>query len=286
MLYRAAVAKHSVINDRQRSNEQNLQSNLYQYVSLMKLAKDQDGKVIVFPEFGLTPQRRNFIIRPYREDIFPFAEEIPTISKDKYQTPYYDEKFVETSILKTISRAAKEIGILTLINMIEKVPKRENIDKNNKEEDFFLYNTNVLFNENGELVLKYRKTHEWYPFIPSYDQYEGDQIPVYTSSFGVTFGVFTCFDICFSDPAMEMRELGVKHFLYPVAQHNLLASILIQPWSRKNVKLEPVTHLSANLDIPADSGIYNNGKTLNCELIFLDKNKNAGPGILIADIQI
>ena len=65
----------------------------------------------------------------------------------------------------------------------------------------------------------------------------------YQSSFGVEFGIFTCFDIMFPDPAVRLRKRGVTHFLYPVEQGQLGEDTIIERWSRQ----QKAVLLSSNL---------------------------------------
>jgi hypothetical protein len=38
----------------------------------------------------------------------------------------------------------------------------------------------------------------------------------FETDFGVTFGVFTCFDILFYEPVMHLINKGIKNFIFPV----------------------------------------------------------------------
>lgn len=78
---------------------------------------------------------------------------------------------------------------------------------------FHRYNTNVVLDRNGAVIARYRKfnlfrepgtnvTHE-----PEYVTFETD--------FGVTFGVFTCFDLLFARPALELVKRDVRDFVFP-----------------------------------------------------------------------
>jgi predicted amidohydrolase len=70
---------------------------------------------------------------------------------------------------------------------------------------FFLYF--LVFDENGNLITKYRKSHL---FGTEKDCCNpgNESIVTFTSSFGVKFGLFICYDIAFEKPAVEL----VKNF--------------------------------------------------------------------------
>lgn len=41
-------------------------------------------------------------------------------------------------------------------------------------------------------------------------------ISIFETDFGIKFGMFTCFDILFQRPALELIEkYGIKHFIFP-----------------------------------------------------------------------
>lgn len=40
-------------------------------------------------------------------------------------------------------------------------------------------------------------------------------IVTFKTDFNVTFGVFICFDMLFSEPATSLLNMGIKHFVYP-----------------------------------------------------------------------
>lgn len=42
----------------------------------------------------------------------------------------------------------------------------------------------------------------------------------FETDFGLTFGVFVCFDIYFEYPLRTLLEAGVKHFVYPTKWMN------------------------------------------------------------------
>jgi pantetheine hydrolase len=81
------------------------------------------------------------------------------------------------------------------------------------KDGYYHYNAAIVYDESGTIVAKYYKSHAWatnedQPAIP-------DRV-TWKASFGVTFGMFICFDIAFDDPAVVLAKQGVKHFIYPV----------------------------------------------------------------------
>ena len=260
--YRAAVAEHSVVSLEEPTKakiEKSLGDNLDLYEDLIGLAAANDAQIIVFPEFGLNP-----IDNQNRTELSIVAEEVPTVGT----VPCFSNT---GQIIKRMSCAAVEQNISVLVNMVDRVKH---------DDGEYLYNTNVVFDEGGELVSKYYKSHEWYPLLRSYDQISKPDNATYTPSWGPKhgFGIFTCFDIMWPDPAVKtyIDEMQISHFLYPVQQGALGDETIIPHWSKQH----STTLLSANLGHSV-SGIFKNGVELPYVTLYLDKG---GDNIKIADV--
>lgn len=77
-----------------------------------------------------------------------------------------------------------------------------------------LYNTQVVLN-GGRVVAKYRKFH---PFFESCFKKPNLELVTFTvKNDNFKFGIFTCFDILFKDPKMDLVAMGIKYFSYSVA---------------------------------------------------------------------
>ncbi len=131
----------------------------------------------------------------------------------------------------------------------------------------YQFNTNVVFETNGALIAKYHKQNLYSgekvyfdPGAPS------SNCITFHTSFGVTFGTFTCFDILYDEPGDCLLKKGVKNFVLPTAWGNnfpFYVSIGVQQsWSLKH----SVNFLAANqhFSIPkvyysSGSGIYSSG---------------------------
>lgn len=223
--YVAAVVEHTTYTA-DDTPENLLEVNLKLYEQLATLARSKGAEVIVYPEFGLTPLQDGQTDN--RSALYPFVERIPLTGNPCV------EGFVDSPILTRMSCSARSNGLLSLVNMIDKVDCVGEVSC--PDDGAYQYNTNVLFDEEGNIVAKYHKSHEWPPFIPVYDEPASPSQVTYNWSRkpGVEFGIFTCFDIMFVDPAETMSKRGIKHFLYPVAQGSAGEKTLIEPWSRDN----------------------------------------------------
>jgi pantetheine hydrolase len=226
--YRGAVAEHNIYFDPFLSPSDNLAVNLNLYKELIIAAAENDAQILVFPEFGLTPGDM-----ANRTLLSSLAESIPPAASSGVLVPCTDDSFDEESILKSMSCAAKASNMSVLINMIDSVLcVGKSADNDNCPDDGqYLYNTNVVFDEEGSIVAKYHKSHEWWPLLRSYDQAPADSA-TYHPSWGPEFGIFTCFDILHATPAVQLyvKQMHLSHFLYPVSANAFLSFFSHTPY--------------------------------------------------------
>lgn len=271
--YIGAVAQHDCYMGSDSGKEQPselLKKNLDMYANLASLAASKQANVIVFPEFGITAAPDS-----ERASLYPFAEQMTSVTSPP-ETPCTDAQFSADSIQKRSSCMARENGISVLVNTIEAIPCSADSDNSCPDDGQYLYNTDIVYDETGAFVAKYHKSHEWPGLKPPYDQPAQPSQVTYNSTFGVEFGIFTCFDIMWQNPPVELVKQGLKHFLYPVMQGEIGEKTLISGWSRRH----DVTILSSNLgagegkrnddDGKKDcSGIIRSGKDLPLEQLYL-----------------
>ncbi len=278
--YVAAVAEHTVFMGSDTDTADfKLRKNLDLYVNMTMLAKTKNAQVLVFPEFGLTATDAKV-----RSDLYPFAEKIPEVSTSSYDVPCINPHYQDKVILSTMSCAAKTHQISILVNMIDWVDCDAKTDTSCPSDGHYQYNTDVVFNEHGEFVAKYHKSHEWTPFIGVYDQVPAPSQVIYKSSFGVDFGLFICFDIMFDNPAKELRKQGIEHFLYAVAQGKAGEDTIIKAWSKDN----NAVMLSSNLGSGKNdcSGIINRGTVLDAKKYHLALSDFPEDNILVATVPV
>jgi hypothetical protein len=79
-----------------------------------------------------------------------------------------------------------------------------------------LYNTQMLL-RGGKVAGVYRKYH---PFFTNCFSKPALELVTFDVQ-GARFGVFTCFDIVFNDPKMDLVKMGVKLFSYSMAMPTL-----------------------------------------------------------------
>jgi len=257
--YVGAVVEHDIdLGTDDNTPTELLQKNLAAYGQLTRIASSNSANVVVFPEFGITAVRDTD-----RSSLYPFSEKIPESSPSL--VPCTDADYQEGHyILQTSSCMAKNNNIAVLVNTIDDVACNKDTDNKCPDDGRYLYNTDIVFDEKGAFVAKYHKSNEWPGLMPPYNQPESPSMVTYNASFGVDFGIFTCFDIMHENPPVELVNAGLTHFLYPVQQGDAGEKTIISGWSRKH----DVTILSANLGAGDEkkqgdcSGIIKSGEDL------------------------
>mmetsp|Transcript_20929 Transcript_20929/g.30162 ORF Transcript_20929/g.30162 Transcript_20929/m.30162 type:complete len:307 (+) Transcript_20929:30-950(+) len=280
--YVGAVVEHTVyFGDKSDSSDYLLEVNIEQYEQLIHLSKSQSAQVVVFPEFGLTP-----VEAEQRSDLYPYIEVIPEVNQSHPINPCEaPSEFEDAPILLRMSCAARSNGILVLVNMIDKQECSPAVDSDCPGDGHYQYNTDVVFDESGNMIAKYHKSHEWVSLKVAYDQPKTPSEISFLSSFGVEFGLFICFDIMFEDPPKVLRSRGVKHFLYAVMQGDIGERLLIEPWSKNN----QATVLSANLGSGEKkdcSAIIVNGTVLDSKKYYLESDLFPHDNIVVATIPV
>jgi pantetheine hydrolase len=272
--YIGAVVEHAIYQGTDdESSESKLSKNLDLYEDLVVLSAEHSVQVLVFPEFGLTPGPMKT-----RADLYPFIEVIPEVADNV--TPCGDASFNDRPILQRMSCSAAKNKQLLLVNMIDNVACDVATDSSCPTDNHYQYNTDVIFDITGKLVSKYHKSHEVKSLQTAYDYPPVPSHITYKASFGVEFGLFTCFDIMWEDPPKVLRQSGIEHFLYAVDMHEIGDKTVIEGWSRNN----NATLLSANLGAGKGdcAALIVNGNPLPAQKYYLKDRDFPEENILVA----
>ncbi|XP_010611073.1 biotinidase isoform X1 [Fukomys damarensis] len=200
-----------------------MNQNLDIYEQQVMTAAQKGVQIIVFPEDGI--HGFNFT----RTSIYPFLDFMPSPQLVRWNPCLEPHRFNDTEVLQRLSCMALKGEMFLVANLGIKEPCLSS-DPGCPSDGRYQFNTNVVFSSNGTLVDRYRK-HNLY-FEAAFDTpLKVDYITFHTP-FAGTFGIFTCFDILFFDPAVRLlQDSEVKHVVYPTAWMNqlpLLAAIEIQ----------------------------------------------------------
>ncbi|XP_060046422.1 pantetheine hydrolase VNN2 [Erinaceus europaeus] len=215
----AAVYEHTVIlpNKTETPVSQDdalflMNKNIDVLERAIKQAAKQNAQIIVTPEDSLYGWTFT------RETIFPYLEDVPDPQVDwnPCQDPH---RFGHTPVQTRLSCLAKNNSIYVLANIGDKKPcnSHKSVCPPN---GYYQYNTNVVYDSEGKLVARYHKYHLYSEL--QFDVPEKPELVTFNTTFG-RFGIFTCFDILFHDPAVNLVEdFLVDTILLPTAWMNVL----------------------------------------------------------------
>ena len=239
--------------------------NLYSFEGFVKEAKENGADIILFPEDAIY----GFLF-PSRDLLFLFLEEIPD-PQTKSWVPCDDDSFSERPVLTYLSCLAQRNEITLVANMGDKQKCYSSTEEPGgantscPENGWYQYNTNVVFDSNGSLLAKYHKAHLYGMENNLFDRPISTPHVVFNTSFGVMFGTFTCFDILYCDPPLELLEMGVRNFVFPTAWGNsypFYTSIAFQQawsWRTESNFLAANQHFPNKHSLPVDIGFYLTG---------------------------
>lgn len=240
-----------------------MQKNLEVFQNVSRLAKEKGADIIVFPEDGIY----GFLFEN-RDEIFNYLEDIPDPSslEKKWNPCTEPDRFPNTEVLKQLSCIARNSSIALVANMGD-VKFCKKSDLHCPHDGRYQYNTDVAFDTDGTLLARYHKQHLFSKYEQQFNSPLKAERVTFNTSFGVTFGVFTCFDIIFYDPAMALVEkLGIRNVVFTTAWVGGLPTLssigFQQAWSRAT----SVNLLASNQHNPSKamtgSGIYSKGDPL------------------------
>jgi predicted amidohydrolase len=115
--------------------------------------------------------------------------------------------------------------------------KYDCVGENCPDDGLLIYNTNVVFDRNGEVIARYRK----FNLFGEHDTNKTSEpiISTFETDFGVTFGQIICFDIMFKTPTLNhVRDLGIRDIVFSVHWYSelpyLFATQLQTGWAFAN----------------------------------------------------
>lgn len=263
--YKAAVLEHYPIKE--SHSYEDLIKTVKVYVDHIEDAAREKVDIIVFPEDGLTASVNS------EETLWASSTKVP--DPKKKVSPCYGRTEEYSNFLVQFSCASKIHQIYSVINLVEAVE-----NKNNSKP--ILYNTNVVFDRNGVVIARYRK-------INLYEEYYYQPGPqttaTFTTDFGVTFGMFICFDILNQSPAYDLlKNNNVTDVVFSTSWYQKLPFFIGNSVQHAYSVLNGVNFLASgmsDLDIlMGGSGIYSaNGEILSAFISGKNESK-----LLIANV--
>ncbi|XP_019364204.1 PREDICTED: biotinidase isoform X2 [Gavialis gangeticus] len=282
--YVAAVYEHesilspnpTALTDRQSALEL-MRRNLDIYEEQVIAAAKQGAQIIVFPEDGI--HGFNFT----RKSIFPYLEFVPHPRSMTWNPCRQPHLFNDTEVLQRLSCMALRNKIFLVANIGAKQPC-EHSDVRCPPDGRYQFNTDVVFDDSGTLVARYRKQNLYFEY--SYDTPSIVDYSIFDTPFAGKFGIFTCFDILFYEPAVRLiKQYNVKQVVYPTAWMNQLPLLSAVEFQQAFATAFSINILAANIHHSTlgmtGSGIYTPSKSF----IYHDLRSHNGK-LIVAEIPV
>ncbi|XP_072910510.1 biotinidase isoform X1 [Hemitrygon akajei] len=258
-VYTAAVYEHrSILNPspKVRPTRQaalrHMRENLDIYQLQVYEASKQGAKIIVFPENGL------YGFNYTRDWIFPYLEPIPDPTVVKWNPCLRPKAINNTEVLYQLSCMARYGKMYLIANMGER-QSCERSDPWCPSDGRYQFNTDVIFDAEGSLIAKYHKQNLYYE--EAFNTPRVVEHVIFNTPFAGKFGIFTCFDILFYEPAVSLIDnYGVKQIIFPTAWINQLPLLSAVEFQQAFATAFGINLLAANQHHPESkmtgSGIY------------------------------
>ena len=187
----------------------------------------------------------------------PYLETVP----DPKMGGHYPWSDNSTYVQKRLSAMARENGLYVVANMGDLQPCVPGQPGGNCRKDGrYMFNTNIVFDPSGRLVARYHKENLFLYENIMYDKPSITEHTVFSTPFG-KFGIFTCFDILFRGPAVNLVDnYGVDNIVFTTAWMDVLPLFAAVQFHQAWPMGMRVNLLSANRHNPPQrmmgSGIY------------------------------
>lgn len=290
---RVAVVEYSR-KDTYGDCREDARTNLDVLEKVLRIAYENGVKMLVLPEDGIYINTA--------KATGPCLEEIPDPDtlKDGDNNPCAatttSKNFRDTPILSRLSCLAKRYKLYLVANYgtrqqcDNQEPAYANTTNCSKDRDYLMLNTDVVLDPEGRFIKRYRK---WHPYTLSeiFDKAPKLEHAYFDTPYG-RFGVFTCFDIIYKDPAVQLVEdYQIDTAIFPTwwfDEAPILTAIHIQDgWSEAN----KVNMLAANILKPlkgsTGSSIFSRNNSLHVaqKNFNQDKQTVSRTRLLIANIE-
>eukprot|EP00055_Hartaetosiga_balthica_P002624 m.4627 g.4627 ORF g.4627 m.4627 type:complete len:547 (+) comp2266_c0_seq1:35-1675(+) len=245
--FRAAVFQHYRVKNAS-DPVASIMANVARYEDVAAEASSNGVQIIVFPEVGLGSNEVDRALN------MRFGEDVPDASMhitpcDHTGTSYCAQR----PGLCALSCMAKRSNLYAVVGMNDRKACNRTTDPLCPADNNYLFNTAVVFDNQGQVVCRYHKKHIFSP-IYVFDVPTPAEVKSFNTSFGVEFGVFVCFDSLFPNPPLELIERGLRHFVFPTSWTNVPPILSALPYQQAWSREFNSTFLAANTAVKGTSG--------------------------------
>ena len=283
LAFRVAVVEHRVILPCGSAScgAETKAANVVAFASYAANASQLGAQIVVFPEYGITGAssypRSAWVSGGYTET-FPEATDAKRVVPcDSSST---SGAFSAAPSVRALSCAARRESIAIVANLAE-------YDRASG----LMYNTDVVFDTDGAFIVTYRKQNLYgeremsTPLTPRCAEV------TFNTTFGVRFGIFTCADLIYAQPAVRLLQmppmgLGVRHFVMPTSWSNVDAQMQVggyaQGWSLLAGPGTSLAMANGRQDrMESGSGIWSGGVPL---AFAYDTSSSVAGQVLVAEV--
>lgn len=279
----AAVYEHSRYGD----NETELQltdpfrisnTNLKQYSKVAKIAAQHRVQILVFPESGLFNCKNRKTVQPFLQHIPSATQKVNLCNKFK-NNPQVDSKLY---IVVFLSCLAREHSLYIDVTLGEIEECNSSLDINCPSDNSYKYNTQIVFDADGQLVAKYRK-HRLF-FENEYDPAKVVEIVSFHTTFG-TFGLVTCFDALFEQPLKNLtKHHQIDTLIFSSWWFDELPFLTAPQFQLSLALTQKVNVLASNINILERSSVGSGIYTPNGIASYSHDIKQGGSKLIISKI--
>ena len=281
--FKIAVVEHRVILPCGSGScgAQTKEANVGAFASYAANASRLGAQIAVFPEYGITGAssypRSAWVSGGYTET-FPGATGTERVVPCDSSSA--SGAFSAAPSVRALSCAARRSSIAIVANLAE-------YDGTSG----LMYNTDVVFDTDGTFIATYRKQNLYgeremsTPLTPRCAEV------TFNTTFGVRFGLFTCADLIYAQPAVRLLQAppvgaGVRHFVMPTSWSNVDAQMQVsgyaQGWSLLAGSGTSLAMANGRQDnAESGSGIWSGGVPL---AYAYDTRSSATGQVLVAEV--
>ena len=190
-----------------------------------------------------------------RRTIKPYLEYIPDPKRVSWNPCTEPWRFNNTEVQQILSCMARNNKIYIVANIGDRQPCEGAKCPGDGQ---YQYNSDVVYDVMGNLVARYHKAHLYGE--DQFDKPNKTEFITFTTPFG-KFGVFTCYDILFQTPAVDLvKKYDVTNMVFPTAWGDELPQLSAIGFHSSFARSLKVNLLAANIHMPIfrmlGSGIY------------------------------
>ncbi|KAF2899730.1 hypothetical protein ILUMI_06456 [Ignelater luminosus] len=245
-VYRAAVVEYAPKREAYYLPHQIVMENTNQYIQLIDKISPKKVDIIIFPEYGSTTLE---VMKKVPAHLESYSIKIPEITHDNWPNPCCNTSEKYHKALINLSCAARTANVHVVVHFLER--------EGTNESTCIFYSTNIVFNNNGSIIHKYRKINL---HTEEHLQRGTSQTSYFKTNFGVTFGLLAGADVLYKYPSNNFLNQNVTDIIYTTAWHSETPFLYGLSTQQGYAKANKVNLLSACLSDPSNnstgSGIY------------------------------